>query len=179
MTGPAPRLRDRLCIAGVLLGWHLPVAYHGFVSALPLPGVPWNVHRCHDVTCLFDQGPRARHHYYVQVRSVGRPEWVTLDVGEYFPMQPFGYRSRLERLLGAWGDDGGRPHAELAAWLFARHREAHPELPQPSELRFVWAWVLLGVDPPPQGAGRPPPLESFPPQRRKVLSVHVPEERGS
>lgn len=170
-----PRLRDRLCVAAVLLAWHTPVLYHGLVSASALPGVPWNLHRCHDITCLFDQRPVARHHYYVQVRSPGRPDWQTLEVGEHFPMQPFGYRSRFERLNASWGADNEPARAELAAWLFARHREAHPELPQPSVLRFVWAWVLLGVDPPPQGAAHAPPLASFAPERRRVLSVHTPE----
>ena len=55
--------------------------------------MPWNLHRCHDITCLFIVGPQARSHYYVQVRSRGRPDWRTLDVREYFPMQPFGHRA--------------------------------------------------------------------------------------
>ncbi|HEY0137577.1 MAG TPA: hypothetical protein VGB85_26010 [Nannocystis sp.] len=177
MTGPAPRLRDRLCVAAVLLAWHLPVVYHGLVSARPLPGVPWNLHRCHDITCLFDDKPVARHHYYVQVRRIGRPDWQTLDVSELSPMVPFGYRSRIERLLTMWGEKSGLAHRELASWLFRRHRELHPEQPQLTELRFLWTWVLLGEDPLPQGAARPPPAESFPFDRKRVLSVHLPEDR--
>lgn len=168
----SPRLRDRLCVAGVLLAWHLPVLYHGVIGPRPLPGVPWNLHRCHDVTCLFTGGPEARHHYYVQTRSPGRPDWRTLDLTEYAPMQPFGYRSRLERLLGVWGTEPALAHREAAAWIFRRHRELHPERPQPSELRFLWTWVLIAEDPAPQGAARPPPAESFPPNRRRVLSTH-------
>jgi hypothetical protein len=175
VKGLAPRLRDRLCVAAVLLAWHLPVLYHGVVSPRPLPGVPWNLHRCHDITCLFTEKPIARHHFYVQVRRVGRPDWQTLDISEYFPMYPFGYRTRLERLLSVWGDEPARGHHELAAWLFARHHAAHPELPRLTELRFLWTWVLLGEDPLPQGAARPPPAESFPYNRRHVLSVHVPK----
>jgi len=181
VTRPAPRLRANLCIAAVLLAWHVPVLYHGLVSPRPLPGVPWNVHRCHDVTCLFTDKPEARRHYYVQVRRDGRPDWQTLDLTEYFPMHPFGYRTRLERLLGMWANeyigDAALAQKELAAWLFRRHGELHPEQPRLTELRFVWAWVLLGVDPPPQGAARQPPLESFAFDRKRVLSVHLPEPR--
>lgn len=54
-------------------------------------------------------------------------------------MHPFGYRTRLERLLGVWGDKPRRAHDELASWLFRRHAEAHPEQPRLTELRFVWA----------------------------------------
>jgi hypothetical protein len=159
----------------VLLAWHLPITYHGVVSTHRLPGVPWNLHRCHDIACLFDQAPTARHHYYLQVRTAERPDWTTVDVDEYFPMQPFGHRSRFERLLGHWGDRPKRAHRELAAWLFARHRERHPEQSRWLELRFLWTWVNITEDPPPQGAARPPPAESFAYDRRRVLSVHRPE----
>ena len=101
-------MRDRLCVAAVLLAWHLPVLYHGVVSPRPLPGVPWNLHRCHDITCLFTDKPSARSHYYVQVRRVGRPDWQTLDISEHFPMrvarrgppaESFPYNRRRAKLL--------------------------------------------------------------------------------
>lgn len=171
---PRARTYANLCVAGLLLAWHVPALYHGVFGPKPLPGVPWNLHRCHDITCLFIVGPQARSHYYVQVRSRGRPDWRTLDVREYFPMQPFGHRSRMERLLAMWGSESGPAHRELAAWLFARHRERHPELPQPDELRLLWTWVKISDDPPPQGDARPPAPESFAFDRRRVLSVHTP-----
>lgn len=175
----APRLRDRLCVAGFILLWFVPVVWHGVFSPPPIRGEPWNFHRCHDISCLFTDRPSSRNSYYVEVRYLGQPTWQTLDLAGYFDMEPFGYRTRMQRFLARWSGKKSRGRAELAAWLFRRHAELHPDAPQPIELRFVWAWTIPSVDEPPQGDGRPPPLSDFPPDRSRIMSIHRPQQEAA
>lgn len=169
----APRLRDRLCVAGFIALWFVPVIGHS-VAPARVRGEPWNYHRCHDISCLFTDRPTSRNYSYVEVRYPGQPAWETLELGGYFDMQPFGYRTRLDRYMERWTKKKSRGRKELAAWLFRRHAALHPEGPQPLELRFVWAWTVPSVDEPPTGNARPPPLADFPPDRIKIMSVHKP-----
>lgn len=175
MPRPPPRLLDRLCVAGFLVVWLAPVLWHGAVSSRRLPGEPALLHRCHNIACLFSERPSAWNTYYVQMRRDGRPDWQTVDLDEYFPMHPFGNRTRMHRFLVEWGPERRRGREELAAWLFRRHRALHPEAAQPVELRFVWTWTAPDVDRPPTGAWRPPPVEKSPANRMRILSVHTPE----
>jgi hypothetical protein len=167
-----PRLRDRAAVAALLLAWTFPVLWHGVVSRRALPGEPRALHTCHDIACLFSDRPRVWHSFYVQVRGPGRPGWQTLELAPYFPMQPFGHRTRLHRYLIDWGEGHAAARAELAAWFFARHAALHPDARQPDELRFVMTWSAPSPERPPQGAWAPPPFEALPANRVRVLSMH-------
>jgi hypothetical protein len=179
MTRIAPRLRDRLCVAGFLGLWLVPVVWHGVVSPARIPGEPANFHRCHDISCLFIERPESRNAYYVEVRYLGQPAWETLDLAGYFDMEPFGYRTRMHRLLARWNGKKSRGRDELAAWLYRRHAELHPERKQPIDLRFVWAWTVPSVDEPPQRNARPGPLSEFPPERTRIMSRHAPPKEAA
>lgn len=168
-----PRLRDRLCVVGFLGLWIVPVVWHS-VSPARLRIEPWNFHRCHDISCLFTDRPASRNTYYVEVRYPGQPAWEPLELAGFFEMEPFGYRTRLQRYLERWNRKKSRGRQELAAWLYSRHAELYPERRQPIELRFVWAWTVPSVDEPPTGNARPPPLADFPPDRTKIMSNHFP-----
>lgn len=173
---PTPRWWDRLWVAAFLILWLIPVFWHGAVSRKPLPGDLHYLHTCHDIACLFTTRPTSWNAYYVQVRGRGRPDWQTLDSREYFPMQPFGHRTRLHRYLLDWGGKGGqRGREEVADFIFQRHRELHPDRPQPDELRFVWTWFAPLTDRPPAGKWDPPPVEKLPANRMRILSLHRPK----
>ena len=168
-----PALHVRLLVAAFFALWLVPVFWHGAVSQRRLPGEPLLLHDCHNIACLFVNRPPSWNSYYVQVRSLGRPDWQTLDLAEYFPMQPFGHRTRLHRFLVAWGgSQRALGREEVAAWLFTRHQELHPQRRQPDELRFVWTWIAPDVDHPPEGAWVAPPVEALPANRTRILSVH-------
>ena len=167
-----PRRRDRLLVAAFFALWLVPVFWHGAVSQHRIPGEPALLHDCHNIACLFTTRPRSWNAYYVQVRSQGRPDWQTLDLGKYFPMEPFGHRTRLHRFLIHWGPERARGREEVAAYLFARHHALHPERRQPDELRFVWTWTAPQADRPPEGAWQPPPVEKLPANRMRILSMH-------
>jgi hypothetical protein len=173
VSAPSPRLRDRACVVAFLALWHAPVLYHGAVSQWPARGEPWLLHRCHDITCLFIDRTDTTHSYYLQAIYPGR-DWQTVDPFEYFPMEPFGHRTRMYRFLAYWRPErqGGRD--ELAAFVFRRHRELHPDDPQPTAVRFVHAWSKRRADVPPTGAWQAPPLSQVPPRQRRVLSTHTP-----
>ncbi|MDC0720910.1 hypothetical protein [Nannocystis bainbridge] len=174
MTYTLPRLRDRLCVAGFIAFWLVPLVWHGFVSPARLPGEPAIFHRWHSISCLFTDRPNQRNTYYVQVRYFGQSEWETLDLAGYFEMEPFGYRTRMHRYLVRWRGKKSRGREELAAWLYRRHAELHPDRELPSELRFVHAWTIPSVDEPPTGDARPPPLSEFPEERTQIMSLHAP-----
>lgn len=157
-----------------LVLWAFPVLWHGAVSQKRLPGDPRWLHGCHDIACLFSDRPSAWHTYYVQVR-VGEGPWQTLELAPYFAMEPFGYRTRLHRFLINWGTGHEERRAELAAWLFERHRALHPEARQPTALRFAYTWTVPRADAPPQGRWRAPRIEEVAANRLRVLSVHTPE----
>ena len=166
---------ERLLVALFFILWLVPVLWHGAVSKRRLPGEPAVLHDCHNIACLFTERPSSWNTYYVQIRGRGRPDWQTLEIAEYFPMQPFGHRTRLDRLLTSWGPGRARGREEVAAYVFARHRRLHPERRQPDELRFVWTWTAPQVDRPPEGAWQPPPVEKLAANRMRVLSLHRPE----
>lgn len=172
MTPHTPRLRDRFIVAAFFALWLAPMFYHGAITQRALPGEPRFLHRCHNNACLFTTRPSSWNAYYVQVRSFGLPDWQTLDLGEYFPMQPFGHRTRLHRFLLDWGPKRAAGRDEVAAYIFARHRLLHPERRQPDQLRFVWTWSAPTLDRPPDGAWQPQPVEALAANRMRVLSVH-------
>lgn len=171
MNAPRPRLFDRLCVAGFLLLWIVPSGWHG-LSRARLWFEPARLHDWHDIACLFPQRPTTWNLYYVEVRRAGYLSWEQLDEGIGFEMEPFGHRTRLHRYLVAWGADPRRAHAEVAAWLVARDREVHPDAAPIVALRFVWTWHSPSPDEPPEGAWKKPPLDTVPPERRRILSLH-------
>ncbi|MBL9102707.1 MAG: hypothetical protein JNL82_17305 [Myxococcales bacterium] len=176
MSGERVRggLAGHLAVALFVVAWAFPVLWHGAVSQRRLPGDPQWLHGCHDVACLFSDRPAAWNTYYVQVRFAGGP-WQAFDVAPFFAMEPFGYRTRMHRMLIQWGDRHEERRAELAAWLLARYRALYPEAPQPVALRFAYTWTVPRADAPPQGRWRPPRIEDVAPNRLRVLSVHEAE----
>lgn len=171
MHASRPRLRDRLCVAGFLLVWLGPLAWHA-VRRAPLPGEPTLLHDWHDIACLFPARPPLWNIHYVEVLRAGRSTWEQFDETLDFRLEPFGHRTRLHRYLVRWGSGGEQGREEVAAYLVAADRARNPDRPRIVALRFVWTGFTPGADGPVEGPWQRPPLAGVPPTRRRILSVH-------
>lgn len=171
MNAPHPRLRDRLCVAGFLVVWLLPLAWHA-VRRAPLPGEPALLHNWHDIACLFPNRPPLWNSFYVEVLRAGRSTWEQLDETLDFRLEPFGHRTRLHRYLVRWGSGAAKGREEVAVYLEASDRARHPDRPRIVALRFVWTKFVPDPSEPARGAWQRPPLLGVPATERKILSVH-------
>lgn len=164
-----PRRRDRVAVAGFLLLFLIPMFLRSTVGDAPLPRFPAVLLKVQTIACLFTHKPDGWSSYYVQVRAQDSPLWQTLEQAELFPLQPFGRRTRMHRLLAAWGAKPSAKTEDMARWIIARQLELHPNDPRPVELRFTRTWMIPSRDEPPRAGWRHPEWTEVPPQRRRVI----------
>jgi hypothetical protein len=132
--------------------WLLPMGYTGVVG-YPGRWLQANVRDLYSVTCLFRHRTTERVMFYVQVRYADRRGYYDLDEPEYFPMQPFGHRSRFDRYMARFGHpaDADAARRDLARWIADRHGELHPDEPRIVAVRYLWASSPIVADDPPHG----------------------------
>ena len=172
---PAPppvRWRERAAVAGFCLLLLLPMVLRATAHPAPLPLSPPLLTKLHSIACLFTHKPEAWGSYYVQVLNPGALRWQTLDQSELFPLQPFGRRTRMHRLLVAWRAEPGPKTEDMARWILARHAALHPDAPTPEALRFARAWTIPSRAKPPQHGWRHPTWLEVPPKRRRVIVTY-------
>ena len=169
---PNVRWRDRLAVASFCLLLLLPILVRSTVHPQPLPGVPKLLNKVCSITCLFTHKPNGWSTYYVQARYPGRQSWETLDQAAFFPLKPFGRRTRMHRLLGAWQAKGGPQTRDMARWVLLRHGELYPDEPQPVAIRFSRSWSFPDPEDPPQQGWRHPTWLEVSPKRRRVIASY-------
>ena len=171
-----PRWHDVALSLVVLVAWVVPIT-EGAFNAAPNRGWPGLIRDFGSISCLFRHRPENLPYYRLQVRrDVG--DWVALDERAYFPMEPFGHRSRFDRFMDRWGYNNLRARDDLVLWIAARDRELHPAEPPIVAVRFVAGNRPIRVDqPPPQGHWQKPPLD--PERAVQVDSHHVVGQPGS
>ena len=177
-----PRARDRLAVVAFLLLFLIPMVLRSTVSRAPLPGTPALLEKLQDIACLFTHKPDGWSSYYVQIQRTGVPVWETVDQAELFPLEPFGRRTRMHRLLAAWNAKPSRRTKDMARWIIVRWVELHPDERPPVAVRFTRAWVIPSRDQPPQHGWVHPDWFEVPAQRRRVIVSYAidelfPEER--
>ncbi|PRQ03225.1 hypothetical protein [Enhygromyxa salina] len=173
---PAPRWQDRVAVAGFLLAFLLPMFARSTVHPAPLPGSPGLLSQLHGIACLFTHKPEGWSSYYVQVRRADTLQWETLDQSELFELQPFGRRTRMHRLLGAWQAKPSRKTRHMARWIIEQHAKSHPEQARPDAIRFTRAWMIPSVEQPPEHGWVHPDWFEVPPQRRRVIVTYRVDE---
>jgi hypothetical protein len=164
-----PKLRDRVVVAAFVLGLLLPILARSSIHSAPLPGTPRILDKLHAIACLFTHKPEGWSTYYVQIRYPDRMAWETVEQAELFPLEPFGRRTRMHRLLVAWRAEPSRKTRDMARWILVRQTELHPERPPPDAIRFTRAWMIPNRDEPPQHGWQHPKWEQTSPQTRRVI----------
>jgi hypothetical protein len=119
------------------------------------------------ISCLFRARPETVAYFHIQVRRGGA--WVDIDERAFFPMHPFGHRSRFDRFMERWGGRSEPARADLARWLAVRDRALFPGLAPIEAVRFYAGNHPIRADDPPRGHWRKPALD---PGRERLLSTH-------
>lgn len=118
-----------------------------------------NLWRC---ACLFTNRVNRWENYYYQVQVEGSDKWITLDESNYARLKPFGYRTRLTRVMSSI--QGGRYpkiRDRLADFIKRRYARVHPDQPPVVALRVKYAVYRVGDEVllNPKGPWEIPPLE--------------------
>lgn len=161
----APSTYDVLMALLLALSWLVPMAVTG-VSNRAVPHFPrylQNLHRC---ACLFTKRTPTWTTSYLQIEPAGSGTWVELSEDGYFDMPAFGYRTRLDRIVGhsAGVRAGGEARLlELAQFVRTRWSELHPGEPALGALRFSWAATSVDELRREPGRYQKPPLATLAP----------------
>jgi hypothetical protein len=164
-----PRIRDRVAVGVFLLAFLIPMLLRSTVLAGPLPYSPALLTKLHNIACLFTHKPNGWSSYFVQLQSPETLAWQTIDQAELFPLEPFGRRTRMHRLLVAWQAKPSARTEDMARWIVARWTELHPDRPTPLGLRFTRAWMHPSRDAPPQHGWEHPDWFEVPPKQRRII----------
>ncbi|MFO7562113.1 MAG: hypothetical protein R6X02_05690 [Enhygromyxa sp.] len=171
-----PRARDRVAVVAFLLLFWIPMLLRSTVLERPVPGTPALLTKLHEIACLFTHKPSGWSSYYVQVQQGELPVWRTLDQSELFPLEPFGRRTRMHRLLAAWQAKPGPRTEDMARWIVLRWTELHPEDPALVAIRFTRTFMVPSRDEPPQRGWEHPDFYEVPPARRRVIASYRVDE---
>lgn len=167
MTDPERHRRSDLFISVFVLGvWLVPIT-EGAVNAAPSVRWPAVIRDFGSISCLFRARPEHVLFFHVQVRRAGA--WVDIDERSFFPMHPFGHRSRFDRFMERWGGRSEPSRADVARWLAARDRQINPGLAPVEAVRFYAGNHPIRAADPPPGHWKKPPLD---PRREQLLSTH-------
>lgn len=151
----------------------IPMFYRAAVHPKPLPMFGRLMSDLQALSCLFSEKPNGWAFFYVQVRYAGDEHWTSIDQSELFPLEPFGHRTRLHRLLQAWNRKPGRGTEEVARWFFDRWEQLHPDEAQPEQMRLAWSWTVPSADQPPRGEWAIPDWNGLRADRRRVIAVYA------
>lgn len=179
MTEPSPskpRARDRIAVIAFLLLFLIPMLLRSTVVQGPLPGSPELLNKLHNIACLFTHKPERWNSYYVQIQRADTHAWQTVDQAELFPLEPFGRRTRMHRLLAAWQAKPSQRTKDMARWIILRWVALHPNEPAPLALRFTRAWMIPSRTEPPQHGWAHPEWFEVPPKRRRVIVTYEIDE---
>lgn len=169
-------LRRDIVAGSLVFGlWIVPIV-EGALNASPNTAWPVVIRDMGSVSCLFRSRPERWSYFYLQTRREGG-DWRYWDEHEYFPMEPFGHRSRFDRFMDRWGTRSLPARDDLVAWLVGRDRALHPELAPIVAVRFLFLTQEIRTDQPPRGHWqKPDPTRLVRPP--KVESLHPVGEVG-
>lgn len=160
-----------LCLFFILF-WLLPASYTNLTKKT-VPFFPPFISALHGTANLFTQANYIWPTPYIQVLPVGSARWVTLREEDYFPMQTFGYRTRLFEALYLGVDDAAKTRSvreELARWVAGQYR-ARTSMPVKA-VRFVAGLFRVSQHNKPKGHWRTPDLKTFFPNDVYEISRH-------
>lgn len=175
------RIKDILSFSFFLIFWIVPLLYVN-LSKQEIAFFPRTLTYFQRVGLLFTDGIERWPNYYIQALPENSQDWITLPENDYFRLQPFGYRTRLNQMLlpfvqyaygyQHWHTTRMERNEEVAVWIKNRYEKLYPYQPRLKAVRIVLAWYDMNESTPVYGHWRQPPLESFPKDKVSVLSTH-------
>ncbi len=160
-----------------LVFWIVPILYTGLTQR-KIAFFPRTIRYFQSVGNLFTHRVDVWPMPYIQVLLAGEENWKTLLEKDYFPMETFGYRTRLfEALYYAtnildYDRKTQATRAEIARWIAKRYAQLNPGALPVQFVRFVAGLHFMDPREPPAGHWQPPPYESFPEEKTYILSSH-------
>lgn len=155
----APILRRDVIVGSLFVVLWLVPLLHTAIAGYPTKGLQANVRDLYSVTCLFRHRTTELSLFYIQVRYADRRGYYDLDEVEYFPMQPFGHRSRFDRYMARFGHPkkADAQRLEVARFVADRHAQLHPDEAPIVSVRFIRAQHDIAEHYPPAGSWKKPP----------------------
>jgi len=114
-----------------LVAWIIPTTYYGITDAAPF-WLPGEVSRWSDVARLFSREQKTWAVYEIQVLFTDSDTYERLPEADFFGKMPFGYRSRLQRILDL---SDHKTMEALAIWTHERMTQKVGR--QATKIRFV------------------------------------------
>lgn len=138
----------------LILFWLAPMTYYGLLhKPVPFDAAPLlnrsetykayaiKLNYFYNISCLFLHRHGAWYNEYIEVLPGNSPDWVQLPDEDFSPMQPFGHRARIDRLITRNVQYKNRPEApqqmrEMARWIHDRYAKLYPDRPAIRAVRF-------------------------------------------
>lgn len=166
--------RDYLLFWALVLLWIVPVAWVGATSQR-MPLVGRFVNHLSRISCLFHRRVSDWNEYHIQVQGEPRLGWFDVPIEDYSSMQPFGYLTRLHRVLSRSSTcaHGMLQRQRLAEFIKRRHEALHPRTAKVTSIRFVVVKHAVG-DALARQSGHwvRQPLGTVSQQDRRLFSTH-------
>lgn len=131
--------RARLWSAVFTVVWLIPLALTG-LGAWRVGQAGGFLSNMYNASCLFENRQVTWHSIHYQVQVAGDSTWITVPNDSLSAMQPFGYRSRLDRLVeeSLFGQPRGeRLRESVAGFVHDRYESWHPDAPPVRRVRLV------------------------------------------
>lgn len=168
-------IKEFLKFSMFFLLWLVPMVLTGGVSYKPvqqaLNNIPVPIRNQYRISCLFTHPSRTWDTVHYQVRLAGQLRWQEGPLEQFFDLDIFGYRSKLNRIVLAsrYKDKQGKVYGqnkirleEMAQYIGTRWEELHPE-DNVQEIRFIkLAHKVGGTHCMAREAWSRPPLTSVP-----------------
>ncbi|MGE0269264.1 MAG: hypothetical protein AB7S78_12505 [Candidatus Omnitrophota bacterium] len=190
LAGPA----DYIFAYAFFCLWLLPIAYVG-LSGRQIPLEAFTragfskaasrnaanyLNNMYRIACLFPDRVKAWGNYYYLVRLQGQESWSSVPEEDYGRLKPFGYRTRLKRMLDlARENENALPLRQaMAGFIKQRYEQLHPLESPVEEVRFVRVTYKVGTPElaKPSGHWTVPPLETVPEDQQEIISTHLFQE---
>ena len=173
--------RDRTFAALFVALWLVPILYVGlFQKSVPFEKMLGTIrapeyftteisnflNNNYRIACLFPDRVKSWSNYYFQVSLDHTGEnWISLEEDAYSRMKPFGFRTRLKRMIG-WtinSDNGPALQRSMAEYVKARYEELNPKKPEVRSVRVIRIVYKSGEEEiaKPAGHWAIPPLDSI------------------
>lgn len=110
---PLPQLVNSALVGFFLITWLMPVLYYAAINR-PAPWIPSCLHRWTNISRLFSSEQNFWAVYAIEYRKASSSTFEPLDESLLFQMEPFGKRTRLQRILSMANE---KERKELCLWI--------------------------------------------------------------